>query len=286
MQLRAIGRKLSCTTLTFGFLLCGASAARADFTDTFDNNTNAGGWVFTTNPLRLNQIEPTGGKPGAWFHGTANQGAPSVQTPVDDFTGAPLIDSPFVGDYASRGVTHLSVDAQTINGENDRRGFSIALYDWAGGDFDNAIQAFESNSPIPKPDGGWRSFNFDVRSSASRIPSGWTVLRGDGQPATGADWATLMHEVDQVQFVWGEFRFAYPLHTVWDMGIDNVAISGRPGATRLAGDVDSIGIDRGGLTLVPEPTLAHLAAACVGGLLLRRNRRIALQHSEAQSFAR
>src|SRR5207248_6570733 len=111
-------------------------------------NSNSGGWFFTTNPVRINQIEPTGGNPGAWLHGTENAGAPSVQTAIDETTGAPLGSSPFTGAYASRAVTRLSVDAHTLNGDNDKRGFSVALYDWAGGDIDNALQAFTTNQTI------------------------------------------------------------------------------------------------------------------------------------------
>src|SRR5690349_15238301 len=127
-------RYLSCsvTCLLISGLSLMSAAARADYVDTFDNNTNAGGWFYTTNPIRLNQIEPTGGSPGAWFHGTEANGAPTVQTNPD-------LASPFTGDFAARGVQRLGVDVKVINGDSDRRGFTLALYDFADDNPDDSL---------------------------------------------------------------------------------------------------------------------------------------------------
>src|SRR5436190_11593143 len=124
---------------------------RADYVETFENNINRGGWFYTTNPIRLNQIEPTGGSPGAWFHGTEAAGAPTVQTD-------PTVTSPFTGDYAARDVTRIGVDTKVINGESDRRGFTLVLYDFAGGDTDNSLTAYTSQRSIPNSGSSWRPY--------------------------------------------------------------------------------------------------------------------------------
>src|SRR5690349_23657629 len=144
-------------------VLFACPVARADFVDTFDNNVNAGGWSYTTNPIRLNQIEPTGGNPGAWFHGTELNGAPTVQTD-------PAVSSPFTGDYAARDVTRIGVDVKVINGDSDRRGFTLALYDFAGGDLNNSLTAYTSIRPIPNSGSSWRPYLFNVPADDSQIP--------------------------------------------------------------------------------------------------------------------
>jgi hypothetical protein len=241
--------------------MCATSTTRAEYVESFENNINSAGWFYTTNPIRINQIEPTGGHPGAWFHGTANAGAPTVQT-------MPGIASAFTGDYASRGVSRVGVDIEVLNGDNDHRGFTLALTDFADGDINNLIVAYTSLRPIPNSGSGWRPYLFNVPATSGRIPSTWSMFRGDGAAPTDADWQALMSHVDQVAFMWGEFGFAYPLHTVWDLGIDNVRITGT--AATLAASGDSLGADST-VSLVPEP--AALAVFSLAGLTIGRRRR-------------
>ena len=60
----------------FLFSFLAISNAHAYF-DGFEDLTDRGGWRLTDNTLRLLQVEPSGGNPGAYLHGQVATAVPT-----------------------------------------------------------------------------------------------------------------------------------------------------------------------------------------------------------------
>jgi hypothetical protein len=110
---------------------------------------------------------------------------------------------------AGRPLTLMLVsDAGTPGNAND---------DWAA--------YFVGPTDIPVPGEGWRSFAFSVPSQAPSLPPGWQTLGlGPNSPPT-PDWNDVITDVSQVQFFYGDPTFIF-IFQVWNVGLDNVSISG------------------------------------------------------------
>ncbi len=197
-------------------VLCVATAA-ADIVDTFENGTDYGHW------FGINQntwFQTTGGKPGWWLNAVEGRGEPMFQFLPDP-------NNVFAGDYVAKRVTAFKVDLRADAGfdtkGSDGRRVTLRLYWTNGGQYTTGIEAYTAGAIMPKIGGGWKSYSFSIRASSETIPPGWTVWKGDGTPGTDADWQYLVRHVDQVQIIYGEIGYFFPVWT-WNIGMDNARL--------------------------------------------------------------
>ncbi len=200
-----------------------AVAARADVVDTFDNNVNHGTWRLTSNPLRLYQIEPTGGNPGPYLHGQVAAAVPTWY--ISDPTA-----NPYLGDYSAMGIRSFHFDLNISGGvQVPDRVLTFHLFTTLGtGDPSLGIDAYELGPDISNYQPGWRSYAYALNASSATIPAGWVVTEGNGQPGTDADWRALIGHIENITMELGQPGYAYPNLNVWDIGLDNVDLSTSP----------------------------------------------------------
>lgn len=189
-----------------------------------------GHWSLTTNDLRPRQIEPSGGNPGGYLYSEVSSPIPTWSTASPRLLGEvgpdAVLDSMFVGNYYADRVHRITADLciYQAGSWSASRTVTLQLVRW---DFVADTVAFEATyslPDIPELPIGWQhvAFEFDPRSPT--IPPGWTLARGDGTPASDADWATLMHQVDIVGLGYWKLGYMYPALGLWQLGIDNVHI--------------------------------------------------------------
>ena len=211
-----------------------AAAAIRDFTETYDCGTrDVGQWALSTNDLRARVIEPTGGDPGGYLYSEVSSPIPTWSTAsprVERAFGEPITPgNRFVGDYYANGIRRVSADlcVYQAGSWSASRTVTLQLTRW---DVENATVALQATYSLPDiaevPD-GWQHYAFKVEAQSARIPPGWLLERGDGTPATDADWASLMHQVDIVSFGYWKPGYMYPALGLWELGIDNIHIGTR-----------------------------------------------------------
>ena len=211
-------------------LAIAALPARADVTDDFEGGVNQGQWL-GTNPNNTT-IHETGGDPGGWLNALENMGEPLFQFLPDP-------NDVFAGDYAARGVIGLTVDLRADAGFNTQqpegRGVTLRLYWTNHNNYPEGLEAYSAGPLLPAIGGGWQSYAFPIPATSATIPAGWTLWEGNGTPGTDADWQYLMHNVDQVQIIYGEIGYFFPIRA-WNIGMDNVRL-----VTGLVGDLNCDG---------------------------------------------
>ena len=218
-------RAVSVSLLSLLVVTFGATSVLANVVDDFENGTNYGNWVASQWT-----IESTGGNPGGWFHAHERRGEPTFQFLPDP-------SNVFAGDYASEGVTGLTVDLRADAGFNQEdpegRGTTLRL-DWTdNGQYVTGIEAWYTGDLVPTIGGGWQSYFYPIPATSTTIPAGWTIFEGDGTPGTDADWQYLMRHIDQVVIQYGEMGYAFPIR-LWDIGMDNVTLVTPEPASALA----------------------------------------------------
>jgi len=222
-----------------------SSTVRATVVDTFDNNTNLGTWRLTTNPNMLYQIEPSGGNPGPYLHGQVSTAIPTwfINNPAGN---------PFVGNYAAEGVTSFSFDMKISGGvQVPGRNMTLHLFTTLGtGNPSQGIEAYFVGTDISTFPIGWHNYAYSIDAASLSIPAGWVVMKGNGNPGTGADWHNLMTHIENVTMALGTPGFFYPNLNVWDLGLDNVT-----------------------LTTVPAPSAAIAMLLSIAGPFRQRRRR-------------
>jgi hypothetical protein len=206
------------------------AAAHASFIETYDDGTDVGLWVAAFSVPRI--IEPNGGNPGAYLQ----QGDFSTHTPTwtsaspryqpginDDFK----VDSVYTGDWAGIGVISLSVDLNIIQAAawGTDRAVTMQLLQMDETGFNVNYEATYTLPDLPDvPPVGWQTYSFPVDANSSTIPPGWVFTRGDGTPASDAEWSVLMSRIDLTSVGYYKPGFAYPGFGTWILGIDNVNI--------------------------------------------------------------
>jgi hypothetical protein len=150
-------------------------------------------------------VEPSGGDPGAYLRGQFAGAVPTWYVPV----GA---SSPFLGSYQSEHVTALSLDLNIMQGfQAPDRFLTLDLRSSFGtGDFSKGLEAFYIGADISNFQPGWSHYDFSLPASSAAIPSGWTLLRGDGSAASASDWGRLMSDVETLGFELGAPGYALP----------------------------------------------------------------------------
>lgn len=207
--------------------------------ETFEGGSNEAAWSFGG----FDEIEPTGGADdgGAWLR------VSNLATFYPILQNDAGVDSPFNGDFRSRGVTSVGLDAQTVFADFGGCGlaFSVVLRDTKGtanpADDDYAYfwdGGVEMLAPCVGE--GWVRYDVPVPSAdTSSLPAGWTG-GWDNDPENfrpGVDWNDVITSVDRVEFWWG----GPPIFAIvqeWEAGADNLTIE--------CGGVFSDGFEEGG----------------------------------------
>lgn len=203
-------------------LLVAATATRAAFVETFENGSDDGDWHLSTNPDELLVIEPSGGNPGAYLHGTVDAAVPTWYVPLG------TTPTHFLGNYARLGVGGMSFDLNIFAGlEVPDRAVTLDIQTTFGtGDFSKGVDAYYIGTDISKLPDGWQTYSFPLDAASPVIPRGWVVTRGNGKKGTDADWQALMQEVETLGLELGAPGYFYP-DWIWDLGLDNVRIARR-----------------------------------------------------------
>ncbi|MEW6411152.1 MAG: hypothetical protein AB1483_01615 [Candidatus Zixiibacteriota bacterium] len=204
--------------------------ALTTFVETFDNPNIEGNWSYFGNPRnRVEVVEKDGGNPGGFLHATCDgmacldTYAPQLRTQIED-------TSIFTGNYRAKGVAQLGVDLATFGPEIVTwlgRPLSLMIrydggtpYDWT----DDVQVFYVGNVNIPGPNNNFRSFRFKVPSESTVLPDGWKVMYGYNTGDDDADWNTVMENVSQVTFFYGDPEYFF-MFQQWELGVDNVSIS-------------------------------------------------------------
>lgn len=218
-------------SLGLGLAAFASTSLAATTTVTFDGGVNTGSWTYGFGM----STPSTGGNPG-WY--LRSQGldtfAPQLRTQGD---------SVFTGNYRDRGVSAIGVDLNTFAVDFSAAGRPLALMliedNGTPGNPDDDWAAYTLHPDnIPVPGEGWRSFSFDVPSDSTTLPAGWNVI-SLGFEAPTPDWNTVITDVDQVVFFYGDPKFFF-IFQMWTLGADNIAITETPPPS-CAGDANHDG---------------------------------------------
>ncbi len=195
------------------------ASAQTTFVETFENNSNVGGWTFGS-PNGF--IDPTGGNPGAYFHDTF----------LDTFAPRPRTTEPsvFTGDYRARGVTSVGIDLilHEVDITAEARPLTLILVSFNGtpNNFSDDWGAYIIGPDnVPLPGQGWRSYDFAVPSDSPTLPAGWQFIQFGSQPP--GTWDQLITNVDQVMFFYGDPTLFF-IFQGWNLGMDNPRITWQP----------------------------------------------------------
>ncbi len=211
-------RTIGCVALLLG---AGASA-QIYYVDGFSGGTNLGAWTFGA---PVEGIEPTGGVSGAYLRGS------QLDTTVPLLRTGAGVSSPFTGNYRARSAQRLNVSLRVNATDFSVSSFHPAaiLYSENGtpGNTSDDWGVYSLNPNTLGSSGVWRDYYFPVPSLATTLPAEWTYIAfGPNSPA-GPDWNALVQSVDRVMFSFGDPSLFY-LFQMWDVGADNVQISGMP----------------------------------------------------------
>lgn len=221
------------------------SIAAVQFVETFDGGSNTGGWSFH-GPNE--QIRPAGGNPGAHLH----------TTDLDTYAPRPgtTLSSIFSGNYRATGVTRIGVDLLTVDVDFSAEGrpLTLMLTSKNGTPFDpnDDWAAYLMGPNIPLPGEGWKSYDFEVPSSANSLPPGWrTIPFGPNSPPT-PDWNALMIAVASAGFFYGDPEMLF-IFQMWELGLDNPRITYVDPAG--AEEPEVAGDPRGTMSISPNPSV-------------------------------
>lgn len=231
MLSRAQSTRIAAIGVALASALGAAANADTSFTETYEAGTaDVGNWLLTTDAQRARIIETTGGNPGGYLHGEVASAIPTWSTAstryqpgVDD--GAKR-DSVFVGDYQAGAIGHLSADLEVEQAGSwtSDRTVTLVLRSWDAATDSIAFEATFSLPDMPRVPRGWQHYDFAIDAQSPVIPPGWVLTRGDGNPGSDADWASLMHQIDYVGIGYWKPGYAYPSLGLWQLGIDNIRV--------------------------------------------------------------
>ena len=198
-------------------LLLGVATCDA-FVENFNHDNDEGDWHLSTNPNELLVIEPDGGNPGPYLHGTVDAAIPTWYVPLGTETR-------FLGDYAKANVREFSCDLNIFDGlAVPDRAVTLDLQTTFGtGDFTRGVDAYFVGTDISRFPKGWHTYRFPLDATSATIPPGWVVTEGNGKPGTDADWQALMHDVETLGIELGQPGYFYPF-SIFDLGLDNVGL--------------------------------------------------------------
>lgn len=229
--------KLNTTILGLGALLLTAGAAQAGVSEDFENgNPNVWQSDFngTFNGFPISAIPGTvvtGGNPGSAlsFTGLTGQIGPWYISSENN--------PDFSGNMRGIGVDGIAIDMNfTSNGSSPFGAVFVAMIadDMGTAEVSDDIfcwkydfaYAFNGFGPGQLPAGAWNSLTWDLDTSSTTLPAGWT-LNNIGNTFVGdvdAAWNALVQDVDYVAFSNGAPWGGFPLGDV-DLLVDNIALT-------------------------------------------------------------
>jgi hypothetical protein len=81
---------------------------------------------------------------------------------------------------------------------------------------------------LSSPHIGWTPYSFTINAVGGIVPPGWVFTHGDGTPATDAEWAAFLSQIDLRSVgYYGPGTF-YPSTGTWTLSIDNISITTAP----------------------------------------------------------
>ncbi len=197
--------------------LLGVATSQA-IVETFDNGSDDGDWHLSSNPNELLVIEPDGGNPGPYLHGTVDAAVPTWYVPIGTATH-------FLGNYARQQVREMTCDINIFAGlAVPDRAVTLDIETTFGtGDFSKGVDAYFVGKDISTFPIGWYTYRFPLDAASATIPPGWVVTKGNGKPGTDADWQALMRDVETLGVELGQPGYFYP-DWIFDLGLDNVRL--------------------------------------------------------------
>jgi|GEM_PF-1202374 len=216
-------------------------------------------YAFTFGIPAADHIPQSGGNPGRWFRNSALQTF-AVRLYMPDVPG-----SPFVGDYAARGVREITVDAQTVSVGLGVQGrpFTLRFVRHNGEPTNPEAHdyVYLPGPLVPQPGEGWRSYTFPIPSDYDgTMPEGWGGgYYGDPENLPpGVTFGDVIRSVDEAELVWGHPAFFYLLQS-FDVGVDNVRIAfddPTPGPVTVSPDAGSVPAGEGQVLTVTASGLS------------------------------
>ena len=200
------------------------------FVETFDKRSNVGSWSFFGNPDNsVEKWESQDGNPGAFIHAQCDDRIGCLSTYAPQLRTQLGVSSIFTGDYRARKVTMVGVDLAIYGPDwiaTENRPLSLVLRndggtpeDWA----DDVVVFWTGSKTVPHECGQFKEFVLPVPSQSETMPKDWGILANWGTGDDDADWNTVITDVSQVNFFFGDPEMAF-LIQAWELGFDNVSI--------------------------------------------------------------
>lgn len=241
--------------VTFVLTLAAAPAAQAQLVDdTFEVGSNLDDWVAWD--AQYSSIATVGGNPLEHLTLDNVGGDPACQSVVI----APSGVGPFshAGDWTAAGIQRVSVDVNVRQGRYGGE-FCLVLVSDPGtpsNSADDCTLTYVHEEPSPGGI-GWRRYAFSVPSGDPIAPPGWVTGGACAGSSADAVWASVMADVDRVEFVLDAIPGASCVNTYWNVGVDNIAIrTGTLGSVYCLSGVNSTG-DRAHITGLGSPVASQ-----------------------------
>ncbi len=204
-------------------------------TETYDGPPDQTSWGLSP---YYEQIEPTGGHPGAFLYiQRVDAAEPSLLT-------IPGRSAQFLGDYRAMGVVSMGVDIDLFGcgldvnmqlGTCEKRPVTLILHSDMGTPDDplDDCDAASVGRFLQRPGVGWRSYNYIVPSMSPVMPPGWQLVGTCANLSPNDAWNRLIQNVGEARFDLGEPGYMY-FFQFWSLGFDNPRIS--MGTLNVIGD--------------------------------------------------
>lgn len=209
------------------FLLAGTTwaAPATTIAEPFDGTLDDASWRAAT----ADAIVPTDGHPGAYLR------SDPLDAAVPHLILQESLGPQFLGNYRFKGVTSAGLDVQLFRADfgADQRPVTLVL----GSDMgtpddpsDDCEAAEVGPKNVPRPNTGWKTFDFKVPSASTALPQGWQLVGACAGLTPDAAWNAVIQNVQHVRFDFGEPGFFY-FFQVWAIGWDNPRITLRDNGT-------------------------------------------------------
>jgi len=237
--------KLNKTLSGFTALALMATMAQAQIVEDFENG-NPDGWRMEfdgtfngfSNPAIPGTLNATGGNPGGMLSWT------QLQSPINVWHLNSEFSADWKGDFRARGISGVSMDMNYVGISPFGMHMYVVLADdmgtpeitddiliWTPVDF---AQYSFAGFGAALPPGVWNTLHWDLPSSSTTLPAGWTVWShtGTNTGSDDVDWNNVIQNVDYLAFVngapWGGTTFGFI-----DIDFDNLTLETGPVADYL-----------------------------------------------------
>lgn len=200
-------------------------APSVTWTETFDGTIDEASWRVAS----FDTILPFGGSPDAYLRvGGLDTYAPRIATVAG-------LAPQFLGNYRGAGVIGLGVDIKLFSTDFGAEGRPVSLYLYSDMNtpddpYDDCEAVDVGSKNVPRPDTGWKAFDFRVPSQSVTVPPGWVMVGECGGLEPDAAWNYVIQNVRKASFYFGEPDYFY-IFQMWNIGFDNPRITLGKGGT-------------------------------------------------------